>query len=60
MDSKPAWQSKTLWIALLTAAAPLFPPVAVWIGANQLLFSAGLGAVFAGLRVITQGKVTIS
>jgi hypothetical protein len=60
MDSKPVWQSKTLWIGLLTAVAPFWPPAAVWIAANPAIFSAAVGAVFSGLRLVSNQKVTIS
>lgn len=62
MDKKP-WQSKTLWAAALVALLPLIPGVgpaaAVWISANPATFSAGLGVLFAGLRTVTKGSVTI-
>lgn len=63
MDKK-AWQSKTLWAAALCAILPLVPGVGplatTWIAANPEMFSAALGAVFAGLRAVTSGGVTIS
>ncbi len=61
--SKPFWQSKTLWAAALCAVFPLIPVVGpicgAWVAANPEAFSAILGATFAGLRVATDGKVTI-
>ncbi len=59
-DSKPIWQSKTFWISAVTALVPLvFPPAGVWIAANPQLFSAALGVVFTGLRVVSKDRVTI-
>lgn len=63
-SSKSALKSKTLWAAAIVAVVPLIPgvgpAVSAWIAANPTLFSAGLGAVFAGLRAVTKGAVTIS
>lgn len=63
-NSKPFHVSKTMWAAAITAVIPLIPgigPVAsAWIGANPAAFSALIGAVFAGLRVVTKGSVTVS
>lgn len=58
--TKKPWESKTLWAGLIAAALPLFPPAGIWIAANPEIYSAGLGALFAALRVITKGKVSIS
>ncbi len=61
MDSKKPWQSKTLWVAAVTALAPLvYPPAALWLAANPVLFSALLGGGFAALRLVTKDKVSIS
>ncbi len=59
-DSKPPWESKTMWAGLLTALIPLFPPVSLWVAANPALYSALLGAIFAGLRLVTKDKVSIT
>jgi hypothetical protein len=62
-SNKTAWQSKTLWASAIIAVLPLIPGVgtvaSAWIAANPELFSAGLGAVFAGLRTVTKGSVSI-
>ena len=63
-NSKPAWQSKTMIAAAITALVPLIPgvgpAVTAFIVANPAAFSAILGAIFAGLRVVTNGSVTVS
>lgn len=57
---KPAWQSKTLITAAITALLPvLCPPVAAFVAANPEVTTAVLGLVFAGLRLVTNGKVSI-
>lgn len=64
MDTKPFYLSKTMIAAALVAVVPLIPgfgPIAsAWIAANPALFSAGLAAVFGGLRAVTNGAVSIS
>lgn len=60
-DTKPAWQSKTLWASALTVLLPLvWPPAAVFIAANPTLVPVGLGVLFGVLRVVTKGAVTIA
>ena len=58
---KAPWESKTMWASAIAMLAPLvFPPAAVWIAANPAVYSAALGAIFAGLRLVTHGKVSVS
>ena len=57
---KPAWQSKTLWVALLMALAGFYPPVQAWVQTNPEIFTTILTMVFAALRFISKGKVVIS
>ena len=53
-DTKKPWQSKTVWVSVISALAPLAcPPLAVWIQANPEVFSIAMGAVFTGLRLVT-------
>ena len=63
-DSKPFWQSKTLWMSALTMLLPLVPgvgPVATaFIAANPVMFSAGVSVVFGALRLLTNNKVSVS
>ena len=63
VTKKPAWQSRTLWASAVVALIPFIPgvgPIAsAWVAANPELFSAGLGALFAGLRAVTNGSLSI-
>lgn len=59
-NSKPAWQSKTLWAGLLAAAAPFLPAVGPFISSYPQASVVMLGALFSLLRVVTKGKVTIN
>lgn len=59
-DEKPFWSSKTQWASLLVMLAPIvYPPAAVWIAGNPEIFSAGLGAVFSILRLVSKDKILI-
>lgn len=57
-DSKVWWESKTLWVSVITAVLPLIPPFAPFIAANPGILTA-LGAVFAALRVTTDSPVRL-
>ena len=59
MDSKKSWKSKTVWLGILTAVAPLVPGFNEFVQDNPTAFSMILGALFTGLRLITKGKVEI-
>jgi hypothetical protein len=64
METKPFYVSRTMIAAAIVAVVPLIPgvgpAVSAWIAANPALFSAGLAAVFGGLRVVTKGAVSVS
>lgn len=58
---KAPWQSKTMWMSALGVLAPLvYPPAAIWIAANPVIYSAALSGVFAVLRLVSRGKVTFT
>ncbi len=60
METKPPWQSKTLWTAAIIALASLFyPPVAEFAKNNPEMFAVVLTGVFTVLRLITKGKISI-
>ena len=50
------WESKTLWVSLIVAVAPLFPPAQAFIIANPTAVAGAVGAVFAALRLWTGRK----
>lgn len=58
-DKKP-YESKTLWVALVAAIAAFFPGVQGWISAHAEAYGMILAGVFAGLRMVTKGKISIS
>lgn len=51
--------SKTFWIGVITALAPLFPPVQTWIIENPQAFAAIIGVIFIILRKVTHKPVTL-
>lgn len=59
MNKKP-WESKTLWVSLLSAAAAFFPQVQEWISSHSEVFAMGLSGLFAVLRLVSGGKIVIS
>lgn len=60
VETKKPWQSKTQWASAIAVLAPLiFPPLGAWIALNPELYSATLGAIFSGLRLLTKEKVVI-
>lgn len=59
--TKKPWESKTLWMAALNALAALFvPSVQDFIKNYPEGYAAGLSVLFAVLRKLTKGSVSIS
>lgn len=61
MDSKPFWQSKTVWVNTLTALAAFLalPQLQEILGPDSLKYVVlAQAAINVGLRVITIGAVT--
>lgn len=57
---KKSWQSKTNWIALITAALALFyKPAWVWVEENPQAFMYLASGVTAFLRFISKGKIEV-
>lgn len=59
ISSKPWYASKTLIAAAITSLAPLFPPIAAVVQANPSLVLASISGIFAVLRIISHGKITL-
>lgn len=59
METKKPWQSKTLWLGLLSAVAPFIPGVGAVIVNNPTVVTTGLGLIFMALRLISKGKIVI-
>ena len=56
---KSVLKSKTFWMSLIVALAPLIPPVQAYVQANTEMVGLMVGGIFAVLRVITKDKVTL-
>jgi len=59
MESKKPWQSKTNWMAVIVALVAFIPGVGEYVGKNVEVVGLLLGALFAGLRMISKGKISI-
>ena len=59
MMDKHVLLSKTFWVGLVTALAPLFPPIQTWIMTNPQAFAAIAGTVFIVLRKFTTKPVSL-
>lgn len=58
-DPKRPWESKTMWVSLIVAMAPFFPPAQAVMIANPEAASAIVGAIFAALRLLSTDKVKV-
>ncbi len=57
--TKKAWQSKTLWLALISAAAAFIPPVQKVMSEYPESYGLVLSGLFSFLRFATKGRVEI-
>lgn len=62
-DSRKPWQSKTMWASAIVAVLPLIPgvgpAVSTYLSVNPQVLMPVIGAVFAILRLISDGKVAL-
>lgn len=59
MESKKPYLSKTLWMAAIVAVSALIPGVGEFVAKNVEVTGILVGGVFAVLRVMTKGKVSV-
>lgn len=60
VESKPLWQSKTVWVSVLVAIAPYLPNVGPLIASNPETVSAVVGGIFALLRIVSTKPLTVT
>lgn len=60
VQSKRPWLSKSVWVGVLVAVAPLIPGVNKIIAANPEYVLHAVGAIAVVLRLITKDKIQIS
>ena len=61
METKPALQSKTLWLNFIAAASALFAPnVQSFIAAHPTEVMVGFALLNMALRAVTKGKIEIA
>ena len=58
VEKKP-WQSKTIWMGIIVAIAPLIPVVNDFVKGSPEMVGVILGAVFSLLRLISKDKIVI-
>jgi len=58
MVKKP-WQSKTNWVALLVAVLGFVPGVGEFIAARPEVASVIVGLLMAGLRWVSNGRISL-
>jgi len=58
-EAKAFWKSKRFWTTVVTAVAPLIPPIGAWAAVNPEAYSAILATLFGYVGVATKGPVTI-
>lgn len=62
-ETKKPWESKTVCLSLVTAAAPLlgilYPPVGSWLHDNADLVCTAVGLVFGALRLVTGKGIAV-
>ena len=58
-ESKKPWLSKTVWLGIIGALAPLVPAIDAWIKGNELVYAQILSLLFLGLRFVSKGKISI-
>jgi hypothetical protein len=58
-DVKHALKSRTVWAGIIMAVVPLIPPLQALVIANPELTGVLAGLVVAGLRLVTDSKVTL-
>ena len=58
MNTKPFWQSKTLWTQLLAVVSLLIPAVQEWVVSNPVDAGAVFAAVNVVVRFVTHGKIS--
>lgn len=58
-EAKKPWTSKTLWVALIVAVAAFIPGSKEIVGEGGANVALILSTVFAVLRIVTKGKISI-
>lgn len=57
---KKPWQSKTNWVALVTAVMSFFPSIGDWVANHPEIFMQAVAGITVVLRWITKGKISVS
>jgi hypothetical protein len=57
MESKKIWQSKTVWVSILVAIAPLYPPLGAFVTESPAIASFIVSTIFGALRLVTNKPI---
>ncbi|MGJ8674049.1 hypothetical protein [Rubritalea sp.] len=57
MNTKKFWQSKTLWVQLISVVSLLFPVVQEWLAENPVEVVTVFAAINTLVRFVTSGKI---
>ena len=57
--NKSILKSKTFWFGIITAVAPLFPPVEKFVTENVVMMSSLWAALAIVLRMVTKDKIIL-
>lgn len=60
METKKPWESKTYWVGVIMAVLAAFPNIQAFVSAHPMIVSEGVVLVFAVLRTVTSGKISLS
>jgi len=59
VPSKKVWESKTFYVSVLLALAPLIPGAQDFMKENPAVVSEAVVVIFMILRVVSHGKISL-
>lgn len=57
MEGKSVWKSKTIWVSILIAVAPLYPPLGAFVSESPAIASFVVSTIFGVLRLVTKAPI---
>lgn len=58
-ENKKVWESKTFWVSLLLALAPLIPGASEFMSSQPELVNSVIVSIFMVLRLVSHGKISL-
>lgn len=59
METKKPWESKTVWVGILMALAPLIPGASDFMSQNPELVNSLVVTIFMVLRAVSGGRIAL-